>query len=131
MLRTLAGHSGPVRHVALTPDGQRALSASDDNTLKLWNLESGEVIRTLAGHRRPVWHVALTPDGQRALSASEDNTLKLWNLPSGEIIATFHADAIVYCCAIQDNRIVAGDASGRVYILLMSTSPPSQPQPPQ
>ena len=130
-IHTLAGHSRPVWHVALTPDGQRALSASADTTLKLWNLESGDEIHTLAGHSDSVWHVALTPDGQRALSASDDNTLKLWNLHSGEIIATFHADAAIYRCAVETNRIVAGDASGRVHILLMPTSPPSQPQPPQ
>ena len=45
-LRTLSGHTGWVYGVALSRDGQRALSASNDNTVKLWNLETGEVLAT-------------------------------------------------------------------------------------
>ena len=48
-LRTLTGHSDVVNGVAVTPDGQRAVSASDDQTLKVWDLDSGRELRTLAG----------------------------------------------------------------------------------
>ena len=51
-LRTLEGHTDAVRAVALTPDGRRAVSASDDHTLRLWDLESGQCLRTLEDHRR-------------------------------------------------------------------------------
>ncbi len=66
--------------VAVTPDGQRAVSASGDKTLKVWDLESGRELRTL--HRPLDWvtGVAVTPDGQRAVSASDDKTLKVWDL---------------------------------------------------
>src|SRR5262245_10593233 len=50
LLRTLTGHSGWVTGVAVTPDGQRAVSASDDNTLKVWELSSGRELHTLSGH---------------------------------------------------------------------------------
>ena len=46
MLRTLAGHAGPVRGVALSGDGRLAVSASDDQTLKVWEVESDEVFAT-------------------------------------------------------------------------------------
>ncbi|MCB9435230.1 MAG: hypothetical protein H6668_24980 [Ardenticatenaceae bacterium] len=45
--RTLSGHSGGVRAVAITPDGQRAVSASDDQTLKVWNLQTGELLASI------------------------------------------------------------------------------------
>ena len=45
-LRTLDGHSAAVNGVAVTPDGRRAVSASEDNTLKVWDLETGEVLAT-------------------------------------------------------------------------------------
>ena len=73
-LRTLTGHTSWVRAVAATPDGQRAISASEDRMLKVWEL------RTLIGHSDSVTGAAVTPDGQRAVSASSDQTLKVWEL---------------------------------------------------
>ena len=49
LVRTLEGHSAAVSGVAVTPDGKRAVSASDDNTLKVWDLETGRALRTLEG----------------------------------------------------------------------------------
>ncbi|HLP59145.1 MAG TPA: hypothetical protein VK186_09955, partial [Candidatus Deferrimicrobium sp.] len=43
-------HSGAVRACAILPDGKRVVSASDDNTLKLWDVETGKEIRTFTGH---------------------------------------------------------------------------------
>ena len=71
----------------MTPDGRRAVSASEDRTLRLWDLESGQTIRTLEGHTERVLAVAVTPDGRRAVSASEDRTLRLWDLESGQTIS--------------------------------------------
>ena len=45
-LRTLSGHTEGVSAVAVTPDGQRAVSTSDDGTLKVWDLETEEVLAT-------------------------------------------------------------------------------------
>jgi WD40 repeat protein len=50
LLRILDGHKGMVNAVAVTPDGQRAVSASDDRTLKVWELASGRELRTLTAH---------------------------------------------------------------------------------
>ncbi|MEC4989823.1 MAG: WD40 repeat domain-containing protein, partial [Oscillatoria sp. PMC 1068.18] len=48
-MRTLTGHSSWVRAVAITPDGKQAVYGSSDNTLKLWDLATGQEIRTLTG----------------------------------------------------------------------------------
>jgi WD40 repeat protein len=80
---------GPERHdlhEALA-HGQRAVSASYDQTLKVWDLGSGRELRTLPGHARRVQAVAVTPDGRRAVSASDDHTLKVWDLETGEVLA--------------------------------------------
>jgi WD40 repeat protein len=124
-LRTLVGHSRSVSGVAVTPDGKRAVSASFDNALKVWDLDSGRELRTLEGHLDSVNGVAVTPDGKRAVSASSDKTLKVWDLESGAVVATFHCDGAAVCCAFVDqDRIVAGDAGGRVYILALIESQP-------
>ena len=74
LLRTLECHSDWVRAVAVTPDGLKAISASLDNTLKVWDLATGEARLTLNGHSDWVSGVAVTADGLKAISASSDNT---------------------------------------------------------
>ena len=49
---------------------------SNDETLRVWDLESGQTIRSLEGHRRPVKAVAVTPDGRCAISGWHDGTLR-------------------------------------------------------
>jgi WD40 repeat protein len=70
------------------PDGNRAVSASEDETLKVWDLKRGEELCTLSGHRWRVTSVAVTPDGNRAVSASDDQTLKVWDLDRGKKLRT-------------------------------------------
>jgi WD40 repeat protein len=64
-----------------------------DETLKVWDLETGRELRTLQGHSFLVFGVAMSPDGRRAVSASGDNTLKVWDLEMGVPVATFTCDA--------------------------------------
>ena len=85
--------------MAVTPDGQRAVSASEDQTLKVWDLDSGRELRTLTGHTGSVTAVAVTPDGQRAVSASGDETLKVWDLDSGRELRTLTGHSGLCQCA--------------------------------
>jgi TIR domain/WD domain, G-beta repeat len=105
-LRTLEGHTKGVGDVAVTPDGRRAVSASDDRTLRLWDLESGQTLRTLEGHTHSVSAVAVTPEGRRAVSASGDETLRLWDLSSGQTLRTLkgHTDSVSAVAVTLDGR---------------------------
>ncbi|MCG8421032.1 MAG: protein kinase [Proteobacteria bacterium] len=96
LVRTFSGHSHWVMAVAVTPDGKRAVSASSDNTLKVWELASGKTLNTLDGHTNWVMAVAVTPNGKRAISASSDKTLRLWDLESGQQVRSFcgHTDYV-------------------------------------
>lgn len=67
----------------MTPDGSRAVSASDDNTLRVWALADGRCEQVLEGHTRGVEHIAVIPDGSRAVSVSMDRTLRIWTLADG------------------------------------------------
>jgi WD40 repeat protein len=102
LLRTLEGHSAAVRAVAVTADGKRAVSASFDDTLKVWDLETGRVLRTLEGHSAGFDGIAVTADGQRAVSASRDKTLKVWDLETGGAVWTLEGhSALVYGVAVS------------------------------
>jgi WD40 repeat protein/serine/threonine protein kinase len=88
-LRTFEGHTDLVKSVAISPDGRKALSGSEDKTLKLWNLEKGKCLCTFEGHTAGVNSVVISPDGCQALSGGNDKTLKLWNLEKGKCLRTF------------------------------------------
>ena len=81
---TVEGHSERVREVAFTPDGKRAVSASYDGTLILWDVATGEVLRVFEGHEGKVASVAVSADGRYVLSGGQDQTARLWDLETGE-----------------------------------------------
>jgi tetratricopeptide (TPR) repeat protein len=68
-----------VDSVASAPDGRTAFSGGGDQTLKLWDLNTGKELRTFIGHSHAVSSVAIAPDGRTALSGSDDNSLKVWD----------------------------------------------------
>jgi len=106
LLRTLEGHSRSVSGVAVTADGKRAVSASRDKTLKVWDVDSGVALRTLEGHSDRVNDVAVTADGKWAVSASRDNTLKVWDLDSGVALHTLegHANWVTGVAVTADGK---------------------------
>ncbi len=108
LIRTLEGNTSSVRTVAVTPDGRRAVSGSADGTLRLWDLESGQIIRAFEDQTGDsILAVAVTPDGRRALSGSWDGRLRLWDLESGEIIDAAvrgHGDRIMTVAVMPDGR---------------------------
>jgi WD40 repeat protein len=82
LLSVMTGHQGDVTGLALTPDGRRAVTASDDRTLRVWHLERGRQESALVGHAQGVTGVLVTPDGCRVVSAGRDETVRVWSLAS-------------------------------------------------
>jgi len=106
VLQTLQGHRKNVRAVALFPDGRRAISASDDGTLKLWDLDLGECPPALDRHTDQVNAIALLANGRRVISASGDHTLKLWDLETGRCLQTLegHTGTVLAVALSSDGR---------------------------
>jgi hypothetical protein len=98
----LEAQSSPANSAAFSPDGSRALFASADKSVRLWNVESGRDIRRFVGHTASVWCVAISPDGKRALSGSADRTVRLWDIDSGrELRRLTGHDALVTAVAFS------------------------------
>ena len=88
VVRRFEGHTGKVNSVAFSPDGQMALSGSDDHTLIRWEVATGGILNRFESHEDSVNSVAISPDGRSALSGSWDNTLILWDMATGEALHT-------------------------------------------
>jgi guanine nucleotide-binding protein subunit beta-2-like 1 protein len=77
--RGLRGHSHHVQDVTVSRDGQFALSASWDRSLRLWDLNYGRSERVFTGHRNDVLSVAFSPDNRQIVSGGRDRSIRLWN----------------------------------------------------
>jgi eukaryotic-like serine/threonine-protein kinase len=119
-LMTLRGHLGPVLSVAVSPDGQRIATGSDDTTAKIWDAASGRELLTLKGHRDWIKRVAFSPDGKRIVTASHDQTARVWDVATGRELFTLkgHSDVVGSALFSQDGRrIVTGswDKTAKVW----------------
>ena len=85
-------HEGEVTSAVFSPDGARILTASADNTARLWDGGSGKLLATFQ-HEGDVTSAVFSPDGARILTASADNTARLWDGGSGKLLATFQHES--------------------------------------
>ena len=74
-----------VTSVAISPDGRLVAAGSLDNTVRIWDVATGQLIERLRGHKDSVYSVAFTPDGDGIVSGSLDKTLKYWDV--GKLLA--------------------------------------------
>jgi WD40 repeat protein len=77
------GNSGVIS-IALSPDGKKVVSGSDDGAVRLWDIDTCKVITKWTGHTNGVASVCWTRDGRRVLSGSLDGTARQWEVESGE-----------------------------------------------
>src|SRR5439155_858322 len=64
----------------LGTSGDKIISGSEDDTVKVWETASGALLQTLEGHQRAIKAVALTKNEQRVVSGSDDGALKIWDI---------------------------------------------------
>jgi WD40 repeat protein len=69
-----------VKSIAFSPNGQYLATGSGDRTIKIWDIETGQILQTLTGHLNRVLSVSYSPDGKLLISGSGDETIKLWDL---------------------------------------------------
>ncbi|KAH7968834.1 hypothetical protein HPB52_011713 [Rhipicephalus sanguineus] len=115
--KVLRGHEDHVI-TCLQFSGNRIVSGSDDNTLKVWSATSGRCLRTLIGHTGGVWSSQMA--GSLVVSGSTDRTLRVWNADTGMCLHTLYGHtSTVRCMHLYGNKVVSGsrDATLRVWDL--------------
>ena len=89
------------------------LTASDDDTAKLWDAESGTCVHTFQGHGYSVCSAIFSPDASEVLTASDDDTAKLWDAETGECVQTFQGHGgSVYSAVFSPDASKVLTASG-------------------
>jgi WD40 repeat protein len=79
-------HKGSVYAAAWSTDGALLGTASEDETVRLWDAETGQAVRVLRGHCGKVWSLAFVHDGNEIVSSSEDGTIRKWSMATGELL---------------------------------------------
>ena len=99
LIRTFAGHLGFISSLAITPDGTKVVSGSNDRTIKIWNLTTGQELLTFfpcystAGLLSWLFFlfVKVTPDGTKVIAGSTEGTIEIWDLNIEQELCTLYA----------------------------------------
>jgi WD40 repeat protein len=121
---TLSGHSSWVTSVVISPNGKTVVSGSLDDTIKIWNFHTGELLQTFTGHSKAVNTLAISPDGQLLISGSDDRTIKIWNLYAGNLLRTLtdHTRDVSSVAVSADGQTLASGSEDRTIKLWKLTS---------
>ena len=114
------GHQGPVNRAVYSADGKQVLTASSDNTARIWDAASGKEIRRFEGHGAMVRSAVYSADGKQVLTASSDNTARIWDAASGKEIRRFegHGDWVrsaVYSADGKQVLTASDDNTARIW----------------
>jgi WD40 repeat protein len=73
-------HDDAVLSAAFSSDGKLLVTASSDQTARLWYCGTGVAVTTLRGHKGPVLAAAFSRDGKLVATISDDQTARVWNV---------------------------------------------------
>src|SRR5208283_399363 len=85
-------HDDTVNSVAFSPDGRFLATASEDKSVKLWEVGTWRNVRTFTGHMRAVAIARFSPDGRWLASGSIDKTIRIWDVSNGHEIQRLHGN---------------------------------------
>ncbi|KAJ6508724.1 WD40-repeat-containing domain protein [Mycena sanguinolenta] len=109
----LAGHTDGIMWAETSPDDKIAATASWDRTVRIWSMDSGEVIHILTGATSQCWAGAFSPDGELVAVGAGDHMVRIWRVGTGELLHTFggFSDWIRSLALSPDSRHLAAGAS--------------------
>ncbi len=111
-----------ITSVSFSPDGAILASGNGDNSIKLWDVNSGRELRTLEGHTWSVLSVAFNPDGKTLASGSGDNSVRLWDVATGQQLKSFNASGVRSVCFSPDGKtLVSGDWAALIEVWDVAT----------
>jgi WD40 repeat protein len=140
VVRELKGHTGWMRSVAFSPDGQLAVTASgqqrfgdtsylanNDSTAIIWDTKTGQLLHRLAGHTGTVFGAQFTPDASFVLTSGNDGTLRVWDVKSGkELMSCPVGSAVTALAVLPTGRgVLSAGVDGVVRLWRLPDLPPA------
>ena len=133
-VHTLTQHRSTVISVAISPNGETLASGSgvNDQTIKIWNVNTGKLLRSLPGHSSGIMLVAFCPDGTTLVSVSSDKTIKIWNICTGRLLSTFsHTEDSSWFWSVATSpdgkTLASGNSGGKIKLWNLHTGEVSCP----
>ncbi|GAB4377930.1 MAG: hypothetical protein Kow00121_28710 [Elainellaceae cyanobacterium] len=115
------GDAVMIRQLSFSPDQHLLMGIADDFTIRLWDVQSGQLLQVLQGHEAAVQQARFSPDGERVVTASWDRTVRIWRISSGRLLQTLALpDAISISTASfspDGQRVItaSGDGIARIF----------------
>jgi WD40 repeat protein len=128
-LAVLYGHHLDVYSVAFAPDDRTLATASDDGSLRLWDVPSGSPRDVLMGHSGRIWCVTFSPDGRTLATASRDGTVKMWDTTRRRdrfVLSGFAGLFSSIAFSPDGTRLLAADYAGTVRSWDVGTGDPGR-----
>lgn len=119
-------HEHTIYTLALSPDGRRLASGSEDGLIVVWNLESAQETRRLIGHSDLVRGLSFSPDSQQLISASYDDTARIWDMGNWEELVRLegHSDDVIQAVfALDGSGVLTASRDGSVGLWRASFDP--------
>jgi WD40 repeat protein len=118
-LASLTGHDGPVNEVHFDPTGRYVVTAGDDASALVWEIDSERVVTRLDGHHAGVETAEFSPDGTAVLTSSLDDTARVWDSGTAETARTLQPPGIRACASATfsaDGARIAASCGKSTYV---------------
>ncbi|TAG98107.1 MULTISPECIES: WD40 repeat domain-containing protein [unclassified Microcoleus] len=116
LLKTLKGHTAPVRAVAFSPNGSRIVSGGQDKVIKVWDANTGKLLQNIPAHTDHITSISFSNNGKFFASASDDKTIKLWDSNSLKllnILEGHRGQVLSVAFSSNDRVLVSGSGEDR------------------
>jgi WD40 repeat protein/serine/threonine protein kinase len=123
-VRTIDGRGILAYSLSVSGDGLWALTAGDDEMLRLWDLATGRCVRTFEGHKGTVHSASLSFERRCVLSGGQDGTLRLWDLAEGSCLSKIkaHEGCVTALALSADRRLAVTGGTDKILRLWELTS---------
>lgn len=88
---TYENNTNQVVSFAFHPDGKRVVVSYENNSARIWDLETKTVLKELQGYSGINFNAAFSPDGKRTITTSQQGLASIWDTDSGKLLYSFYA----------------------------------------